>query len=666
MTATHTIPEDLQAIGTVTLEAAAKDPKGPQKLRLVVNSGEPMDLAGFYDKVLINLSGVSFASEQTPIIASHDPERRIGHAVTQRIERGQIVAEGVVSSESEDAQAFERDARKGFPFQMSVGARIVDGEFLAEGKTKTVNGKSFSGPLIIAKKTLVREFSILTLGADPKTSATLAAQLKGNPPMKTDTNTPDLKAELARVEQINAACREHAAEIRVPIRFHAEISPPPAREFSSVAEIRAHGMRGGAENSGKEFATVEELRAWAIDTGADPRDVSLALIRASRTDPPTAGQVFSIGGSGRASSTDVMSAALLLKAGYSDVAQKAYDERILHAADKMRAMHLMDFARMCCQAEGQYVDFRNPEATIKAAFSTLSMTNALGGGIDKLMGVRFDELTSSWRPIPARKPLTNFRQHTVISAHQRGELEEVGAHGQVKYGYATESTFNVQLATYAKNIGVSRQTLRNDDLSFFDEVATVLVVQAARKVNDLFWATLLGGIGTTFFDGTHNNSLSEPLSLAGLEAALILMAKQRGPDAEDLDIKPTFLIVPPELSVTARGLLESIELARSGDGLPTGNPFKNINLQLVSDSRLSNSERFANASGTHWFLSSSPVNQPMIAAFLDGKEGPSVDFHGIDSNPDFLGVTWRVYHDIGFGRGNAQAMTYSNPGSGSA
>lgn len=178
-------------------ELEIKAAEGNEKLTtlfLSANTGlVPMDLDNFFHPVFIEMKGVRFAKTKTPIIGDHDTKLRIGHTTDQgavvagdvqtignkNVRGPMIAAAGVVSSESETAKGFEVDSKKGFPFQVSVGADFIQGDVVEEGETREVNGKIQKGPFIHAEKTIINELSILVLGADNKTKA-LAAQLKIN------------------------------------------------------------------------------------------------------------------------------------------------------------------------------------------------------------------------------------------------------------------------------------------------------------------------------------------------------------------------------------------------------------------------------------------------------------------------------------------------------
>lgn len=186
------IPSCLELEGKFDITAASADDNENTlpAFHLVANTGQPMELDGFFWPVVISIKGAQFDKRVTPVIKDHDTSQRIGHTTKQsklaegktrkfgneEIQGPAILAEGVVSSKMAVARGFVEDARAGFPFQVSVGAKILQASFVEEGEKAEVNGQTFKGPFIHAEKTSIRELTITVLGADNDTSARIAAQ----------------------------------------------------------------------------------------------------------------------------------------------------------------------------------------------------------------------------------------------------------------------------------------------------------------------------------------------------------------------------------------------------------------------------------------------------------------------------------------------------------
>jgi hypothetical protein len=132
------------------------------------------------------------------------------------------------------------------------------------------------------------------------------------------------------------------------------------------------------------------------------------------------------------------------------------------------------------------------------------------------------------------------------------------------------------------------------------------------------------------------------------------MLAQRDDEDRDLDIRPRTLLVPPELQQTAKQLLQSDFIQRASNDLPTGNALKNV-VSLEVEPRLSSSARFAGTSAKAWYLFAGPQDMALIVAFLQGKQTPTVEFFGLDADPNKLAATWRVYFDYGCVLGDYRA-----------
>src|SRR5690606_35426825 len=167
---------DLRCKLKMDAAAASGDPKALPTFKVIANTGRRMTAEGFLDPVVVDMTGVRWQQAKTPVLMDHDTSKRIGHTTSRNVTPQRIEAEGVVSSSMGDAKGFVEDARAGFPFQTSLGAIIEEAEFVERGHRATVNGRSEKGPLLIARKTMVREISVTVLGADSGTRASVAAR----------------------------------------------------------------------------------------------------------------------------------------------------------------------------------------------------------------------------------------------------------------------------------------------------------------------------------------------------------------------------------------------------------------------------------------------------------------------------------------------------------
>ncbi|UUO06940.1 HK97 family phage prohead protease [Blastopirellula sp. J2-11] len=635
--AERAFPDSLELSATLDItSASAGAGSSPAKFSMVANTGKPMVVGDFDDPVLIVLSGARFEKSTTPVIMDHDTSLRLGHTTKQTIDESGIKAEGVVSSTTEVAEGFAKDAKAGFPFQVSIGSKIEKAVYIPEGERVQANGQEWEGPLLLVQETTIKELSVTVLGADSETSIQIAASRKGKDTMpqseqELQANRRLQATEELRVDRIRAAAQQYQ---------HDEFSGDIFKGIRSVAEAKAH----------------------AIETGMAPAELELALVRAARPGPVLAGvsDRAGRGGVGSAAAGKTIEAALLLKAGYQTIAEKAYGSQICEAAHPLRSASFMDLCRYSLTSSGREAP-TNRHDLIQAAFSTVAMPNALGGSMDKLAGVLFLEAPSPWRAFATVRDLGNFRTHTVINPQHSGSLEKTGETGEVKHGYLGESTSNIKLDTYAKTISFSRQAAYADDLTLLDDIPQVFVSQANKRLNDLVASVLLGGIGS-HWTTPRGNLISDALGVDGLSAAIAAMKRQVDSEGNNEDIIPSCLLTTATDEATGLQVLRSVEVARDTtdrDNQPTGNPLFS-RLQLASEARLENSAKFGEAATSeHWWLFGSQQSNAVFVGFLDGNQAPRIDFFGIDKNANTLNLQWRVFIDFGAALGYPGSSVYS-------
>ncbi len=170
------------ASGRVDIRAAVGDGKRLPTVDANVYNGGALELKEFKHPVVIDLAGFEYKGDE-PILLDHDPKTPLGHTTAWRIGQSTIDATGIVSAAGKHVDDTVESSKRGFPYQVSVGAKILQAEFIPKGDTGYANGKSFAGPVIIARRSSAREWSLLSMGADTDTSARIAARAaaKGSP-----------------------------------------------------------------------------------------------------------------------------------------------------------------------------------------------------------------------------------------------------------------------------------------------------------------------------------------------------------------------------------------------------------------------------------------------------------------------------------------------------
>ena len=166
--------------GAIQIEAAADGTEADGKPRLprfsmVAYTGGLMRIAGWRHPVVVDLGGLEIPSPSRPIRFGHDMASGVGHTNSIRVEEGKLLATGVVSRDTPAAREIVVSAANGFPWQASIGAAVEEFEFVKAQQKAIVNGREFTGPLNVIRKSLLGEISFVDLGADGQTSASVVA-----------------------------------------------------------------------------------------------------------------------------------------------------------------------------------------------------------------------------------------------------------------------------------------------------------------------------------------------------------------------------------------------------------------------------------------------------------------------------------------------------------
>jgi len=668
----------LEADAVIDLEAA--DDEGKPKLptfKMLAYTGGAMRLAGWYWPVVIEVSGLAIGGKQKPALLQHDPRAVVGHTTTVEKSNNRVTAEGLVSGTGEAAAEVVGAAKNGFPWRVSVGARAERMEFVESGKDATANGKTWKGPVLIARKATLGEFSFVAIAADDKTRARVAAsaipaQRVASPDQRRKPMTFEQWLKAKGFDTVETMSEEGQAFLRA--QYDAEIAaadggeptpaPTPAAAPKSPAEpaatepdvqamvqqgIRAEGERRDlieATCRGFEGERIEELRAQAIAGTITVDDLRASVLEHVRTERA---QVTPGGADADNTRKMLLATGYLQAAMPQDSIVAICGEPALEAAANLRGVGFQEFCAMAAAIDGVELPRyqQDPTAWLQAAFSTLSLSGILGNVANKSLLAGFNAVEDSWRAIAATRPVKDFKQVTSYRLTGNMEFDQVGPTGELKHGTVGSESYTNQADTYGRMYAITRTDIINDDLGALTAVPTKIGRGAALKLNTVFWTAFLNN-GSFFTSGRGNyiSGAATALSVNALTTAETAFYDQTDPDGDPVAIAPKILLVPNALIVTATQLAQSVELrdTTASTKYLTKNPHAG-NFTPVRSSYLSNSG-ITGYSTAAWYLLAAPGDMPVIeVVFLNGQQNPVVERADADFN--VLGVQFRGYFDFG-------------------
>lgn len=686
----------------VTIQAAAGgEAAGPPRFDMVAYAGGPLSVRGFPYPIIVDLAGLSGTDRARPILRDHVVERMVGHADSIVNDGRSLTASGVLSGVGADTREVLGANKNGFPWQASIGAKPLAKEFIPAGREVTVNGQTFAGPVLVSRKTHLKEISFTALGADESTSARIAATAAEGDSMTFEQwlaargfNLADLSDE--QKKSLQALYDADQAEDAGEGEAAASAAPgAPANASAASAELQANGAgpdisayRAQLAAEHRRVADIQRLcgarhptiLASAIDGGWDATRTELEVLRADRPRAPVAGR-GGAGGSNGAGGADaqVIEAAMCLAAGMSE---EFVGEQIL-ASDRERVMNvavsrsyrgyslhaLMDAVILA--SGGQFNGSRRTNDFIRAAyeadqmiragggtgFTTLSLSGTLSNVANKALIAAYDAVSTVWAMFCAVRNHGDFKVHTRYRLDSTGAFKKVGQDGELQQMGLSEASFTNQLATYGTIVSLTRQMQINDDMGAFLQLPQFLGRLAALRIEEAVFVLLLSN-PSSFFHANNRNLMSGGTSALSIDAITTLEQKfqdQVDSNGKPILISPKVLLVPTPLKVTAENIYaekllitgenatKSARNPHAGKYAPVCSPY--LNNTAIKDQ---SGAAITGQSSTAFYGFADPsVRAAMAVAFLNGQQSPTIE----SAQADFatLGMQWRAFHDFGVG-----------------
>jgi hypothetical protein len=704
------IPGRIELTAPVELQAAAADePDKKPTFSIRAYTGGVMQVNGFFDPVIVDMEGMKVRGAQIPILNGHNTDRIVGHSTDVEVSGNGVSVKGVVSGVGFYANEVVESAKNGFPWQASIGASVDRALFLEEGESMVVNGHEVSGPLVVAKKTRLNEVSFVPLGADPKTSAKVAAEANG---ARTDTigvetmkfekfvaslgldidslsdeQKASLQAKFDEGINITAAQPETLPE---PKEIHGQQDPETPdplnayRENVALETERVNGINALASKS--EFCQVEgvaAIQAKAIREGWSADQFELECRRAGRPAPQSY--------SGRMSEDDLRDQSRVLECAVArqcgtftdEDMERMYDEKTLEAADAKRyrgaSIHMLLDAAIAATG-GHYSGSRKSNEFIRAGlmadrelkaasgFSVVSVSNILENVANKQLIASYDAVEVTWPRFCAVHPMNDFKVHSRYRLDSEGSFKVVPPSGEIQHVGLSDAKYTKSLDTYGAILALNRQQIINDDLNAFMELPAILGRMAAVRLEEAVYVLLLSN-PSSFFHADNGNLDADALSLAGLTSAEQLFLNQVDGNGKPILVSPKVLLVPTTLKVTADNLyadntLDTMAADDDGNVVLARNPHKGkyppVSSPYLNNTSITDQDGSAlsGQSSTAWYLFADPrVRAAIAVGLLNGNRTPVLESAETDFNT--LGMQWRAYHDFGVGMEDSKAAVKS-------
>lgn len=565
-----------------------------------------------HDEECINLE--RFSNGLGTVLFNHDRDAVVGHIEKVWLEdnRGKAL---VRFDTDEQSETIFQKVQSGTLQGVSVGYAIYRYEVLEDEDTKSTNGR-FNGPAYVVTDWEPLEISIVSVPADPTVGVGRSAEEIHTSIDTQEDNTRMDQEKTLEVQEVKATPVETGIT-------QEDLQKAMEQERKRTSEITALFRDFDVEGADEAIVmgvSVDEARAMVMDQlRARNKGVSVTMGEAESDK-------F------RAAAQD----AVLMAAGIP-VADAA------PGAQELRGHSMVELARESLQREGLQANFGdNMELARQAINSTSTFPAIMANLANKSVMVGFNEAETTYQIWAGKGSNRDFKEAARVALSEAGNLELVPEGGQFQQDFLGEASARTKVATYGKLFSLTRQAIINDDLGLFSKIATKYGSAAKRLVNKMVYAQLTGNVkmqdNVALFDTKHGNvaATGEALSVKAIAKAITAMRRQKGITGDaTLNITPKYLVVPPELEMTAYQIVNSTAAV---DGVNSGvvNPYKG-RFVVVADAELTDPDA--------WYLVADASQHDTIeVTYLNGVETPRLETRqGFDVD----GIEYKVAFDCG-------------------
>ena len=604
--------------------------------------GEPFDEELSMEPTNVRLDRLNAGG---PLLKVHDTrtlDAVIGSVVpgTARIDQGRGIAR-VRFSERDDVEPIWADVRAGHLRAVSIGYQVHRFDVTRPPNAPEIWRAIDWTPF---------EISAVPVGADPAAGFRSVDPLS---PCVVDRDDASTTERISMDETPTITTTEHPAPEPIVRAMDAApdtqtlIAQAQTAERERVATIydlsgRLGLERGIAEDLITRGVVLDEARRIILDRVADEAEQKRTFAQVSTP----------LGGlDERQTRREAVTSALLHR--YSPTLFPLNDP-----ARDYRGMTLLELSREFLASAGVNVrGMSRDEIATRALHSTSDFPEILAAVTNKTLRQAYEAYPQTFKPFCRQVQAADFRDITRVQLGEAPQLQKVNEAGEFKRGTIGEARERYRVETYGRVVGITRQTIINDDLDAFTRLPAMYGTAIATLESDVVWAILTAnaamGDGVALFHATHKNlaSSGSALSTASIGEARASMAKQTGIDKKTvLNIRPTYLLVPVSLELAAEQLLaQNLTPTKTADVVPQSIR----SLAVIAEPRLDT------VSQTGWFLTASPAQIDTLEyAYLEGQQGAYIETrNGFDVD----GVEIKCRLDFGAKAIDWRGL-YKNPG----
>lgn len=661
---------------------------------------EAFDLRTRSNVTEVLLSNGATWSQRTPAVDSHDTttiRAMVGSMISIRKENEQIVGT-IRFARGERGQMALDLINDGHLTDVSIGYRVRQADVIPPFTTRTVMGREFrSGatPLRVVSRYWIKEVSLTPVGADQDAKIRADESIKERSDMELNEVQEGAQATATAATPVDTSVRSAVNTTSVAVGATTTpatvAAPADATRSDSNAihelAVRQERERISAIRSLASDDTPETLVTQAINSGWSVERSGTEFLRhlsAGRSTPVNRAPAQHNHSSDDAT-RELLSAGFALRTGNFDTnfaampeGRRQVQERLANQGDQYRRFSMLRLAEECARMERLKdpltgSDPVTDEGYIRAAVSGSNLTYVFTTSVQARLIAGYTSAADStgWC---MEEDVPNFKTNDLITPGRMTSLKRLPRGQTAPHAKIDDTREQYKIARYANQFVIDEQDMIDENLGFFSQIPFNLGLEAAQLRPDLVYALLLANptmadtgalFNTTAVTtaGGHANKGTgggTALSSSALKAAITAMVKQYWTDpagkVKRINVRPQYLIVPPDLEFTARELINSSQIVIAGTaGSVTERG--NINtlagaLQIISEARLDAtgvtdpaSDTSYTGSATNWFLAADSSRTIRVGYRTGTGRRPQVRSFQLTQGQ--WGMGWDINMDIG-------------------
>jgi hypothetical protein len=493
----------------------------------------------------------------------------------------------------------------------------------------------------------LREATICQQGADPGTSAAIAAKARGVSSMSMQKNEPPEgtpePTNPAAGNQIAATAGSTPATSAPPATAGKDGASAGDDISTSILRANLAKAQAEAEAATIELERVKGLQAHRANFGSAPAG-HIAGQAASKAGLKAIG----------------MAAALCMAAGMSDEALgRRFKENELTAGNDQRlGLSIQQFFLTAARAAGwsspeNRMHIGNAGEVIRAAFSQHDVPTTLSASYGKFVLDSWESVINSdpWRLIYTPKMVTDLKQIPGVRTMGDFSFKRATNSGKLEDAKLIEDTRTIKADLWGRCTSWTLEDFINDDTGRLNELGTNLGDGAGMGFLEDFYTVFLAGIaGSNYIIQTPG--AGNALSLTSLKSAKAVIERQKNSAGKPIVIQGRLILVPPELDTTANDLMKNPAVVVTGESktLPAAN-------SLAGRYVVASTQFLTSATG--WGLVGGRGGlAPMQVAWLNNVMSPTIV--SADPAPDTLGFVLKGWMAWGCRVAEKQTMVWQD------